>query len=537
MNIFDDFPLSNAYAVNLDWILKKIREIEKYVQDYTAVNKVAYAGVWDITKQYPQWALVTDGDTSWLALKPVPQGIPLENADYWQKLADLDPRIAGIIVQLTALEGEINRVDAAVVELSKRVYCIDSAVNVSTVNVFTDFIITRGFYDACDGGGGVYTQTMESANGIDILQSKNGLAFKLLYTGNLAQLGVMPDANETANADGIKRALAIGGRFYFNGGDYQLGSNTFEIDTSKSALSGNGCTRLYSKGITEGSFFTLVSPLDLDMYDLPRTPLTDISLIGDTFTDSATGTVSAIRFGSLPEPDETIVAPHIAINNVVVRNFAIGYNLTSAYKTSFNNCSAIACNYGIYVPSAGVQQAVPVTFTSFYAECCNFGVWGGGSGYNTLVFYGGAFEYNRSVCSALTRLMFVQTRFEFDARASCGGDKAYRNVFTQSGGNSSANFSFINCAFLGIPNYVDNVSHWVPDPYLCDGAVNSLGYFATLAVFQNCEFALDPSQIVNGNYIMTGPKIVAHDNTVAGGATKDNMFNPTNLAAESNGIV
>ena len=100
MSIFDGFPLMNAYSINLDWIMKKIREIEEYVRNYTAVNKVAYAGVWDITKQYPQWALVTDGDTSWLSLQPVPKGIPLENADYWQKLADLDPRIAGIIKTL-----------------------------------------------------------------------------------------------------------------------------------------------------------------------------------------------------------------------------------------------------------------------------------------------------------------------------------------------------------------------------------------------------------------------------------------------------
>lgn len=107
MSIFDNFPLINAYSVNLDWIIKKIIEIEEYVRNYTAVNKVAYAGVWDITKQYPQWALVTDGNTSWLSNKPVPVGIPLENAEYWQKLADLDPRIAGIIVAIDKLTKDI----------------------------------------------------------------------------------------------------------------------------------------------------------------------------------------------------------------------------------------------------------------------------------------------------------------------------------------------------------------------------------------------------------------------------------------------
>ena len=104
MGLFDCFPLSNAYSVNLDWIMRKIKELEKYVADYTAINNIAYAGVWDITKQYPKWALVTNGDTSYLSLQPVPVGIPLENADYWQKLADLDPRISGIIVEIDKLQ-------------------------------------------------------------------------------------------------------------------------------------------------------------------------------------------------------------------------------------------------------------------------------------------------------------------------------------------------------------------------------------------------------------------------------------------------
>ena len=117
MGLFDSFPRSNAYAVNLDWIMKKIREVEEFVRNYAAVNNVAYAGVWDITKQYPQWALVTDGDSSWMSLKPVPVGIPLENAEYWQKLADLDPRISGIIVQLADAEQNIKDLQSKVANI------------------------------------------------------------------------------------------------------------------------------------------------------------------------------------------------------------------------------------------------------------------------------------------------------------------------------------------------------------------------------------------------------------------------------------
>ena len=141
MSIFDNFPLMNAYSVNLDWILKKIREIEEYVRNYAAVNNVAYAGVWDITKQYPQWALVTDGDTSWLSNKPVPVGIPLENSEYWQKLADLDPRIAGIIVELDSIQWHF---------LNVQHY---GAVGDGVVDDYKAF---KTAYDAAKNGQGIY---------------------------------------------------------------------------------------------------------------------------------------------------------------------------------------------------------------------------------------------------------------------------------------------------------------------------------------------------------------------------------------------
>lgn len=72
MGLFDSFPLSNAYSVNLDWIFKQIKELETYIRNYTALNTVSYSGIWDITKQYPQWAVVSNGNTVWMSLKPVP---------------------------------------------------------------------------------------------------------------------------------------------------------------------------------------------------------------------------------------------------------------------------------------------------------------------------------------------------------------------------------------------------------------------------------------------------------------------------------
>lgn len=155
MSMFDSFPLMNAYSVNLDWIIKKIRELEEYVRNYTAVNNVSYAGVWEITKQYPQWAIVTDGETSWLSLRPVPAGIPLENVEYWQKLADLDHRIAGIIVQLSEVEKQIAAINASpIIDATKYgVSASDNDIGVTLSKVIADhpgaiIVLPDGSYNA-----------------------------------------------------------------------------------------------------------------------------------------------------------------------------------------------------------------------------------------------------------------------------------------------------------------------------------------------------------------------------------------------------
>lgn len=100
MGFFDNFPYTNFHELNLDWLLKEMLKLRSYVENYTALNNVSYAGVWDITKQYTQWAVVSNGDSTYMSKKPVPAGIAIENEEFWIHLADLDPRISGIISEL-----------------------------------------------------------------------------------------------------------------------------------------------------------------------------------------------------------------------------------------------------------------------------------------------------------------------------------------------------------------------------------------------------------------------------------------------------
>ena len=84
-NFLNQFPYSDFHEMNLDWILKKMKELAAQMDDFEAVNSVNYAGVWDITKQYPAWSVVLDSDTGYLKMSTtaVPAGIPITNDSYW----------------------------------------------------------------------------------------------------------------------------------------------------------------------------------------------------------------------------------------------------------------------------------------------------------------------------------------------------------------------------------------------------------------------------------------------------------------------
>lgn len=86
-----EYPYQNAHELNLDWLLKEIKRLGHTVEEFIAINKITYKGVWDITKQYPTDSIVTDGDgKGWISKKPVPAGIELSNEEYWLQILDYE---------------------------------------------------------------------------------------------------------------------------------------------------------------------------------------------------------------------------------------------------------------------------------------------------------------------------------------------------------------------------------------------------------------------------------------------------------------
>lgn len=114
MGFFDKYPYTDFHELNLDWLLQRIKELAKEMQDFEAANKLNYAGVWDITKDYTRWSIVsTDDGNGYLSITPVPAGIQISNTDYWIKLYDF-------VTALGALEGRVSTLEGAVSNLQGR---------------------------------------------------------------------------------------------------------------------------------------------------------------------------------------------------------------------------------------------------------------------------------------------------------------------------------------------------------------------------------------------------------------------------------
>lgn len=84
-NFINQFPYADFHEMNLDWILKEIKNLGIEISNYEAANEVNYAGSWDITKQYMKWAIVLDTGSGWMYMskQAVPTGIDISNAEYW----------------------------------------------------------------------------------------------------------------------------------------------------------------------------------------------------------------------------------------------------------------------------------------------------------------------------------------------------------------------------------------------------------------------------------------------------------------------
>lgn len=112
------YPATSMNEYNLDWIIKKIKELNDSMTDYEALHTITFGGDWDISKQYTQWTIVSDPIThdGYLSLKPVPNNVEITNTEYWLKIADYTTGLALVNARIDSVEDDVEAIETDITD-------------------------------------------------------------------------------------------------------------------------------------------------------------------------------------------------------------------------------------------------------------------------------------------------------------------------------------------------------------------------------------------------------------------------------------
>lgn len=110
--LFSQYPYQNFSDYNLDWIIYKINEVKKQLSEFVLFNSIKYADPisWNISKQYEANTVVIDplDGTAYISVKPVPNGVNIDNEDYWTPIFNYGESLKKLQKQIVALNEERN---------------------------------------------------------------------------------------------------------------------------------------------------------------------------------------------------------------------------------------------------------------------------------------------------------------------------------------------------------------------------------------------------------------------------------------------
>ena len=123
MSFINQFPYSDVHELNLDWVIRTVKDLQNQMGEFEAGNTVEYKGDWTITEQYSKWSIVNDGNKAYLALSIVPAGIPINNTTYWKfiGLVTVDQVLNADSINPIAnkpVTEKFNEVDGSITELT-----------------------------------------------------------------------------------------------------------------------------------------------------------------------------------------------------------------------------------------------------------------------------------------------------------------------------------------------------------------------------------------------------------------------------------
>lgn len=110
--MFNEYPYRNLTDLNLDFILKAIKNFQNELTNFVNFNSIKYADPiqWNITSQYATNTIVIDALTgiAYISTKPVSVGITLDNTDYWTPVFNLSVLFGALGQNFTSRDNGAN---------------------------------------------------------------------------------------------------------------------------------------------------------------------------------------------------------------------------------------------------------------------------------------------------------------------------------------------------------------------------------------------------------------------------------------------
>lgn len=228
---FNQYPYLNLNDLNLDYILKNLNELTKRLENFISLNSIKYADPiqWNITKQYEANTVVIDPSTgiAYISTQAVPNGIGINNTDYWTVVFDLSAILSNINSNLTVNDDGANTVATFASSvgdwllLDGKLYVVTADISIGTTYTVGSNIESKtveDFYNA------VSAQVVANANAIANHTTEIGVLTDLTtvnktnlvdaineIVSNVGDLDNLNTTNKTSIVNAINEALTIVG--------------------------------------------------------------------------------------------------------------------------------------------------------------------------------------------------------------------------------------------------------------------------------------------------------------------------------------